>query len=195
MEIRLREENEIGGADVPPAMVNWSNLPLEMIERIIIIGRLDWLDRIRLRAVCKAWSVSSPHIPTVDKFPWALSSYFMKVKNLTAYNYDLIYPPLHLPLLPPFRVPYFHINARAYGSSYGLDATSPKCVIFGLRIKGKKISIYICSPGDIAWKTYDFVLGTVYKNWAWRTARSPNNIWIESPSRAIWSANDLMTAP
>ncbi|OMO96809.1 F-box protein [Corchorus olitorius] len=33
-----------------------------------------------------------------------------------------------------------------------------------------------------------------YQNWARSTARD-GNIWIEFPSSAIWSANDLMTAP
>ncbi|OMO99198.1 hypothetical protein COLO4_13448 [Corchorus olitorius] len=104
-------------------MVNWSNLPLGIVESII--GHLGWVDRIRMRCVCKAWSVSAPHIPTIDKFPWALK-----------------------------RLPFTGLKA-----TLSLDATSPKCVIFVLRIESekKKICIYICSPGDIAWKTYDFV--------------------------------------
>ncbi|OMO96815.1 F-box protein [Corchorus olitorius] len=37
----------------------------------------------------------------------------------------------------------------------------PQSVIFGLRIEGGKISIYVCFPGDIAWKTHDFVFDRV----------------------------------
>ncbi|KAE8669367.1 hypothetical protein F3Y22_tig00112249pilonHSYRG00367 [Hibiscus syriacus] len=50
---------------------NWSDLPLDILERII--GRLRWADRIRLRAVCKAWSVPNTHIPAIDgELPWAM---------------------------------------------------------------------------------------------------------------------------
>ncbi|OMO96750.1 hypothetical protein COLO4_15114 [Corchorus olitorius] len=248
---RSREENDEISGDVPPDMVNWWNLPLEIVEGII--GRLCWLDGLRMRAVWKAWSVSVPH----NNFPWALrrSQSWFPFKDLngdhTAYSYHLIYPPLHEDVIGGFKreeIPFFR-DERAYASSYGwvllfgrrrllsepvtnphglgnfflcqssllsepvtkprclgnfflyspftteviklpelpdsdnfvtnyyyydhklvvatlsLDATSPKCVIFGLRIKGEKyglsikgekICIYICSPGDIAWKTYEF---------------------------------------
>ncbi|OMO96806.1 hypothetical protein COLO4_15077 [Corchorus olitorius] len=188
---RLRDESEIGG-DVPLDMVNWCNLPLDIVERII--GRLGWLDRIRTRSVCKAWSVSTPHIPTIDEnFPWAL--------RLTLKNQQLIYPPLHQEIKIPLRkeeLQIFH-KARAHASSYGwvlfeaatnphglgnfllyspftnevielpeyelmvddvatfsLDATSPKCVIFGLGVEDDIIRIYICSLGDTEWVTYEF---------------------------------------
>ncbi|OMO96814.1 hypothetical protein COLO4_15066 [Corchorus olitorius] len=173
-------------------MVDWSNLPLDIVEGII--GRLGSLDRISMRGVCKAWSVSNPRIPTIDNFPWALS------------GDRLIYPPLHKREVPLRREEFQMIrNARPHASSYGwllfevveykardfgnfflyspftseviklpesdflgvdvatlsLDATSPKCVIFGLRTTWKKICIYICSPGDIVWKTYEFDLDRV----------------------------------
>ncbi|OMO75691.1 F-box protein [Corchorus olitorius] len=41
--------------------------------------------------------------------------------------------------------------------TFSLDASSPKCVIFGLKVYWKKISIHICSPSDGAWKTYEFI--------------------------------------
>ncbi|KAK8508260.1 hypothetical protein V6N13_055705 [Hibiscus sabdariffa] len=49
---------------------NWSDLPLGILE--LIIGRLRWIDRIRIRAVCKAWSVPNTHIPAIDELPWAM---------------------------------------------------------------------------------------------------------------------------
>ncbi|GMJ14495.1 hypothetical protein HRI_005118700 [Hibiscus trionum] len=49
---------------------NWSDLPLGILEHII--GCLRWVDRIRLRAVCKAWSVPNTHIPAIDELPWAM---------------------------------------------------------------------------------------------------------------------------
>ncbi|GMI69190.1 hypothetical protein HRI_000588300 [Hibiscus trionum] len=49
---------------------NWSDLPLGILE--LIIGRLRWVDRIRIRAVCKAWSVPNTHIPAVHELPWAM---------------------------------------------------------------------------------------------------------------------------
>ncbi|OMO96826.1 F-box protein [Corchorus olitorius] len=224
---RSRVENEIGGRHVPRDMVDWSNLPLDIIERII--GRLGWLNRIltraRMRAVCKAWSVLAPPIPnpTIDNFPWALTRtvFYFPLKDLngdqTGDRYYLNYPPLDKELSGGFRreeIPVFS-DARAYASSYGwvlffgrrrllsepvtkphglgnfflyspftteviklpdsnhehelvdvatfnLDATSPKCVIFGLRKTWKKIFIYICSPGDIAWKTYEFEFDRPY---------------------------------
>ncbi|OMO96810.1 hypothetical protein COLO4_15075 [Corchorus olitorius] len=168
-------------------MVDWSNLPLDIVAHII--GRLGWLDQIRMRGVCKAWSVSM-----IDKFKFPLAiriQYFFR-------TYQLIYPPLQEQKVVEFDLPKEFPNfcdATVHASSYGwllfgakfrnfflyspftnevinlpdfdlvkeldvatfsLDATSPKCVIFGLRIKGKTISIYICSPGDVAWKTYEF---------------------------------------
>ncbi|KAK8669531.1 hypothetical protein V6N13_106959 [Hibiscus sabdariffa] len=49
---------------------NWSDLPSEIVERII--GRLRWVDRIWIRAVCKVWSTPNCHIPAIDKVPWAM---------------------------------------------------------------------------------------------------------------------------
>ncbi|OMO96752.1 hypothetical protein COLO4_15116 [Corchorus olitorius] len=100
---RSREENdEIS----PPDMVNWSNLPLDIVEPV-------W----------KAWSVSVPH----NNFPWALtiSQWWFPVEDLngdhTANPYHLIYPPLHEDLSVGFRreeIPFF-CDDRAYASSYG----------------------------------------------------------------------------
>ncbi|KAK8648797.1 hypothetical protein V6N13_129540 [Hibiscus sabdariffa] len=53
--------------------LNWSGIPCDVVE--CIIGHLCWADRIRMQAVCKAWSVPSRHIPAIDKFPWALERY------------------------------------------------------------------------------------------------------------------------
>ncbi|KAK8648934.1 hypothetical protein V6N13_129676 [Hibiscus sabdariffa] len=55
--------------------VNWSDIPRDVVE--CIIGHLSWIDRIRIRAVCKAWSVPTRHIPvpTIDKVPWALKTF------------------------------------------------------------------------------------------------------------------------
>ncbi|KAK8648406.1 hypothetical protein V6N13_129159 [Hibiscus sabdariffa] len=54
--------------------LNWSDIPYDVLE--CIIRHLGWRERFRMRAVCKAWSVPSRHIPAaaVDKFqiPWAL---------------------------------------------------------------------------------------------------------------------------
>ncbi|KAL4274086.1 hypothetical protein GQ457_13G003720 [Hibiscus cannabinus] len=54
--------------------LNWSDIPYDVVE--CIIRHLGWRERFRMRAVCKAWSVPSRHIPAaaVDKFqiPWAL---------------------------------------------------------------------------------------------------------------------------
>ncbi|KAL4363022.1 hypothetical protein GQ457_04G023870 [Hibiscus cannabinus] len=55
---------------------NWSDLPREIIERII--GRLLWVDRIRIRAVCKAWSAPNSHIPAIDKVPWAMKHFYWR---------------------------------------------------------------------------------------------------------------------
>ncbi|KAK8705625.1 hypothetical protein V6N13_049223 [Hibiscus sabdariffa] len=50
----------------------WLDIPLDVVE--CIIGHLRWTDRIRMRVVCKTWSVPGRHIPAVaiDKLPWAL---------------------------------------------------------------------------------------------------------------------------
>ncbi|KAK8684613.1 hypothetical protein V6N13_040631 [Hibiscus sabdariffa] len=50
--------------------LNWSDLPLDILERVI--GRLRWVDRIQIQAVCKAWSVPSTHVPAIDELPWAM---------------------------------------------------------------------------------------------------------------------------
>ncbi|OMP11881.1 hypothetical protein COLO4_03623 [Corchorus olitorius] len=103
---RSREEND----EISGDMVNWSNLPLDMVEGII--ERLCWVDQIRL---CKAWSVSAPHIniPTIGNFPWALSDY--------AGEYRLIFPPLHTQIYAQ-QLPLGRLmirDARAHASSYG----------------------------------------------------------------------------
>ncbi|GMI65414.1 FBox/DUF295-Related 1 [Hibiscus trionum] len=54
-------------------VLNWSDIPFDILECIIRYLCLE--DQIRIRAVCKAWSVANRHIPAVaamDKFPWAL---------------------------------------------------------------------------------------------------------------------------
>ncbi|KAK8623440.1 hypothetical protein V6N13_118325 [Hibiscus sabdariffa] len=48
---------------------NWSDIPRDIVE--CVIGHLHWTDRIRIRAVCKAWSIPTHHIPTISKVPWA----------------------------------------------------------------------------------------------------------------------------
>ncbi|OMO57649.1 hypothetical protein COLO4_35200 [Corchorus olitorius] len=55
-------------------MRSYSDLPLDIIENII--GRLRLIDRIRIRGVCKDWSVLSCEIPSVDKYPWAMTSFW-----------------------------------------------------------------------------------------------------------------------
>ncbi|OMO57665.1 hypothetical protein COLO4_35199 [Corchorus olitorius] len=51
-----------------------SDLPLEIVENII--GRLRLIDRIRIRGVCKDWSVMPRKIPAIDNnYPWALTSF------------------------------------------------------------------------------------------------------------------------
>ncbi|KAL4339476.1 hypothetical protein GQ457_08G004050 [Hibiscus cannabinus] len=52
---------------------NWSDLPCDILE--VITGRMRWVDRIRIRAVCKAWSLfPSSHIPPHgdDTLPWVM---------------------------------------------------------------------------------------------------------------------------
>ncbi|KAL4271840.1 hypothetical protein GQ457_13G008290 [Hibiscus cannabinus] len=53
--------------------LNWSDIPYDIVE--CILGHLCWTDRIRMRAVCKAWSVPSRHIPAIDKLPWVLKDF------------------------------------------------------------------------------------------------------------------------
>ncbi|KAK8648935.1 hypothetical protein V6N13_129677 [Hibiscus sabdariffa] len=53
--------------------LNWSDMPYDIVE--CILGHLCWRDRIRMRAVCKAWSVPSRHIPAIDKLPWVLKDF------------------------------------------------------------------------------------------------------------------------
>ncbi|OMO96816.1 hypothetical protein COLO4_15068 [Corchorus olitorius] len=253
---KLRDESEID-------MVNWSNLPLDILEEII--GRLGSLDRISMRAVCKAWSVSNPRIPTIDNFPWALS------------GDRLIYPPLHKREVPLRREEFQMIrNARAHASSYGwllFEVVEYKARgelgAFNLQLKEwtmltlerlpdfdfQYARLIASDHGDFRlmgsryledlkllkfdfsekrWVKEDslnnrvlFVGATCfycpavgetsqlanhvfscwypsvrcygtesdslqYQNWAWTALRS--RIWIEFPSTAIWSANDLMTA-
>ncbi|KAK8712055.1 hypothetical protein V6N13_147307 [Hibiscus sabdariffa] len=57
--------------------LSWSDIHCDIVECIIRYLCLE--DRIRIRAVCKAWSVSSRHIPAIaaaDKFPWALKEFY-----------------------------------------------------------------------------------------------------------------------
>ncbi|OMO96807.1 hypothetical protein COLO4_15078 [Corchorus olitorius] len=166
--------------------VDWSNLPLDIVERII--GHLGSLDRINMKAVCKAWSVSTPHIPTIDNFPWALSGdrliypplqkqfrgeEFQKIREARAHAsshgwvlYEVVeheapdfasfflYSPFTSEVI---KLPESNFMGDDVVATFSLDATSPKCVIFGLsgRIRRRNTRIYICSPGDNAWKTYE----------------------------------------
>ncbi|KAK5840631.1 hypothetical protein PVK06_009534 [Gossypium arboreum] len=60
--------------------VNWSDLPRDIFEGII--GRLGWVDRIRIRGVCKAWSVPNRHISAIHKeIPWMLTKFSWSPTN------------------------------------------------------------------------------------------------------------------
>ncbi|OMO96813.1 F-box protein [Corchorus olitorius] len=121
-----REENDEIGGDVPHDMVNWSNLPPDMVEHII--ERLGWLDQIRF---CKAWSVSVPHVPTIDNFPWALV-------RRNSNEYSLIYPPLKEYFARGERARAIFHDARAYASSHGW------VLVFGRR--SVKMNFFLYSP-------------------------------------------------
>ncbi|OMO64932.1 hypothetical protein COLO4_31677 [Corchorus olitorius] len=194
---------------------SYSDLPLDIVGNII--GRLRFIDRVRIRRVCKDWSVLSRQIiPTVDKYPWAMTCFWWRRPDYS----DKIFGNCKL-TDPPVRKEYtvdwavdglkgeaqyeFFCYATARASSYGwllvehvhhpeyvlflycpftreviklpelkynicdmrvttfrLDATSPKCVVFALDcnyIQEQKVFVNICCPGDISWKTFEFSSG------------------------------------
>ncbi|OMO90961.1 hypothetical protein COLO4_18753 [Corchorus olitorius] len=170
--------NSEGEPQVVEQIRSYSDLPLDIVRNII--GRLFLIDRIRLRRVCKDWSRII--IATIDKYPWALTSFRWeasfnngKISEISGecklidpcvlkeYAAEHTISEYVLFLYSPFtreviKLPQLENNIRA--AAFSLDATSPKCVIFTLeRSYGENTIIKICSPGDISWKTLEFPSG------------------------------------
>ncbi|OMO82405.1 hypothetical protein COLO4_23032 [Corchorus olitorius] len=104
-------------------MRSYSDLPLEIVENII--RRLGFLDRIRLRGVCKDWLVLNLQIPSVDKYPypWAMTSYWWQPDNDKIHGYcDLTDPPVRKKYVVEKvrgKEYEFFCSAIARASSYG----------------------------------------------------------------------------
>ncbi|KAE8675456.1 hypothetical protein F3Y22_tig00111671pilonHSYRG00224 [Hibiscus syriacus] len=122
---------------------NWSDLPLDILERII--GRLRWVDRSRIRAVCKAWSVPNTCIPAIGELPWAM-------------KFCWRYASLYLiqgecRLLDPLSREYL-VEERSRGLEYLLFLDARPCaslygwVLFKVYdfIEEKKESLFLYSP-------------------------------------------------
>ncbi|OMO98921.1 hypothetical protein COLO4_13627 [Corchorus olitorius] len=140
---------------------NWSDLPLDIVERII--GDLDWVDGISIRNVCKGWaavSLSSPDMPTLDKFPWAMNFRWRPIDN-RHHQIDgecsLIYPPLNHQIDGECSLIYPPLN-KQFCAEKGIKGKEFKFFLGATPQASsyEKISIHICSPGDIAWKTFEF---------------------------------------
>ncbi|GMJ02552.1 hypothetical protein HRI_003924400 [Hibiscus trionum] len=66
----------------------WSDIPRDIVERVI--GYLNWTDRIRIRAVCKAWSTPNHHVPGISKVPWALKINYGEYRLLDPFSGEYI---------------------------------------------------------------------------------------------------------
>ncbi|KAK9005464.1 hypothetical protein V6N11_042897 [Hibiscus sabdariffa] len=158
--------------------LNWSGIPCDVVE--CIIGHLCWADRIRMQAVCKAWSVPSRHIPAIDKFPWALErySYWLvdpfsgdyvrkklvggkeRLRFIAEELFGRSAGPLDaLVLLPELKRKEPELGFQVSG--FSLNATSPECfiILLALGVRDHKIHVNLCSPGDISWRTFEFNSG------------------------------------
>ncbi|KAK8559504.1 hypothetical protein V6N13_026924 [Hibiscus sabdariffa] len=122
---------------------NWSDLPLDILN--LIIGRLRWLDRIRIRAVCKAWSVPSTRIPAIDELPWAMN-FRWRFASLSLIQGECR-------LLDPLSREYL-VEERRRGMEFQLFLSASPCassygwVLFKGRydIEGKQELLFLYSP-------------------------------------------------
>ncbi|KAE8675460.1 hypothetical protein F3Y22_tig00111671pilonHSYRG00233 [Hibiscus syriacus] len=117
--------------------------PLDILERII--GRLRWVDRSRIRAVCKAWPVPNTCIPAIVELPWAM-------------KFCWRYASLYLiqgecRLLDPLSREYL-VEERSRGLEYLLFRKARPCAslygwvlfkVYGF-IEEKKESLFLYSP-------------------------------------------------
>ncbi|KAK9026292.1 hypothetical protein V6N11_039133 [Hibiscus sabdariffa] len=123
--------------------LNWSDIPRDVVE--CILGHLCWADRIRMRAVCKAWSFPSRHIPAaaIDKLPWAL-----KESSLVDDNCRLLDPSSREYVMGKFvggiRVER-HVRTIASDSAYGWVLFQKLYRDFELQVQPRRI-FFLYSP-------------------------------------------------
>ncbi|OMO76045.1 hypothetical protein COLO4_25693 [Corchorus olitorius] len=187
---------------IPPDSKSSFDFPLEIVEQIFVY--LSLLDRIRLRLVCKSWSVLNPQIPTTQKkfVPWAMAirqqqnpipsnstngellrvkpHLYNKIYHMednsregerwifhgakacaSSYGWVLFRNESLLFLYSPFTTELIKLPNVRSGfdvATFSLDATSPKCLVFCLKLDDNKRKIYInlCSPSEDSWKTFAF---------------------------------------
>jgi hypothetical protein len=161
--------------------LNWSDLPLELLE--LIISRLPLEDNVRASVVCKSWHSVAIAVRVVNQSPWLM--YFFSGDLYVFYNplirktHSIILPELNgckvrysedgwllvykprshcLFFFNPFtreaiNLPSFELNHDVV-VAFSCAPTSTNCMLITMKAVGDQIAVIsTCHPGATEWAT------------------------------------------